>query len=321
MDKVVITLPVPEKLLEPFREKSDIWIWSEPPITKAQLAAWITDATGLLCSLAVPIDRSLIMQAKALKVISTVSVGVDHIDVAAATERSLPVGHTPGVLVDSAADLTLALMLAVTRRLPEADRWIRRNKWKDGWQSDLFLGTDLSKARVGVVGLGPIGRAVIRRLQGFGCKVVCWNRTPRVIDDTEMVDLETLFATSDIVTLHTALTEETLNLVSRERLAKMSDNAVLINTGRGGLVDEEALIDELASGRLRAGLDVFENEPLLENHRLMGFDNVVLLPHVGSATESTRMAMMARAVENLRAGLAGEQVAHCANAEIYPPVR
>ena len=252
-----------------------------------------------------------------LKVISTISVGVDHIDLLAASRSSIPVGHTPGVLVDSTADLTLALMLAVTRRVAEADRWIRSGHWTDGWQSDLLLGTDISQATIGIVGLGPIGEAVVTRLKGFGCRVLTWNRTPKHVAGTESVELDALFAQSDMVSLHTALTEETTHIANRTRLASMPSGSSLINTGRGLLVDEAALIDEVQSGRLKAGLDVFVNEPLPVDHPFKRLDNVVLLPHVGSATASTRDAMVARAFDNLHAGMAGLRVPFCANPEVY----
>ena len=249
--------------------------------------------------------------------ISTISVGVDHIDLAAATAAGIPIGHTPGVLVDSTADLAVGLMIAATRRIAEADRWMRTGKWSQGWQSDLLLGTDLSQATVGIVGLGPIGEATVERLRGFGCGILGWNRTPKIIEGVEMVDLDDLFARCDIVSLHTALTPDTVQIASRERLASMRAGATLINTGRGALVDEEALIEALSSGRLRAGLDVFETEPLPADHPLLSLDNAVLLPHVGSATLSTRMAMVTRALDNLRAGMSGEPLPFCVNPEVY----
>jgi glyoxylate reductase len=271
----------------------------------------------LLCALSTPVSATIIDQATELKVISTISVGVDHIDMPAATRRGIPVGHTPGVLVDSTADLAVALMLASTRRIAEADQWVRESQWTQGWQSDLLLGTDISQATVGLVGLGPIGEAVARRLRGFGCKLVGWNRTPRVIEGVEPMALDQVFEEADVVSLHTALTEETRHIASRERLALMRTGATLINTGRGLLVDEHALIDELGSGRLRAGLDVFREEPLPAHHPFLAMRNVVLLPHVGSATLATRSAMLHRALENLNAGMSDLLLAWCANPEVY----
>ncbi|MDG2460307.1 MAG: D-glycerate dehydrogenase [Luminiphilus sp.] len=316
--KCLITLELPDDIRAPLEQRYEVLTWPGPERLSEQVLGELLSATeGLLCALSKPISASLLNSAKALKVVSTISVGVDHIDLAAATRKGIAVGHTPGVLVDSTADLALALMLGVTRRVAEADRWIRGANWTQGWQSDLLLGTDLSQAKVGVVGLGPIGQAVVKRLAGFGARVLVWNRTYRPVEGAEWVELDALFAESDIVTLHTALTEDTQHIASRARLAMMPDRAVLINTGRGPLVDESALLDELSSARLRAGLDVFQVEPLPIDHPFLSLDNVVLLPHVGSATAATRHAMVARALGNLHAGIAGERVPFCANPEVY----
>ena len=316
--KCVISLDLPEDIVAPLSDQFDLLMWSgREAMPEVTLQEWLADAEGLLCALSTPITASVVADAEQLKVISTISVGVDHIDLAAATAAGIPVGHTPGVLVDSTADLAVGLMIAATRRIAEADRWMRTGQWSQGWQSDLLLGSDLSQATVGIVGLGPIGEATVTRLRGFGCGILGWNRTPKTIEGIEMVDLDDLFARCDIVSLHTALTPDTIQIASRERLASMRAGATLINTGRGALVDEAALIEEVSSGRLRAGLDVFETEPLPADHPLLSLDNAVLLPHVGSATYSTRMAMVTRALENLRAGMADEPLPFCANPEVY----
>ena len=316
--KCVITLDLPEDIVAPLERHYDVMAWAKADaMPETHLQEWVGDARGLLCALSTPITASVIARAKQLKVISTISVGVDHIDLAAATAAGIPVGHTPGVLVDSTADLAVGLMIATTRRIAEADRWMRTGQWSKGWQSDLLLGSDLSQATVGIVGLGPIGEATVKRLRGFGCGILGWNRTAKAIEGVEMVDLDDLFARCDIVSLHTALTPDTVQIASRSRLASMRAGATLINTGRGALVDEAALVEELSSGRLNAGLDVFEAEPLPADHALLSLDNAVLLPHVGSATFSTRMAMVTRALENLQAGMSGEPLPFCANPEVY----
>ena len=316
--KCVITLDLPEDVVAPLERHYDVMAWAKADaMPEDHLQEWLGDARGLLCALSTPITASLIARAEQLKVISTISVGVDHVDLAAATAAGIPVGHTPGVLVDSTADLAVGLMIATTRRIAEADRWMRTGQWSKGWQTDLLLGSDLSQATVGIVGLGPIGEATVKRLRGFGCDILGWNRTPKTIEGVEMVDLDDLFARCDIVSLHTALTPETFQIASRSRLASMRAGATLINTGRGALVDEAALIEALSSGRLKAGLDVFEAEPLPADHPLLSLDNAVLLPHVGSATFSTRMAMVTRALENLQAGMSGEPLPFCANPEVY----
>ena len=316
--KCVITLDLPEDIVAPLKGHYDVMAWAKADaMPEAHLQEWLGDARGLLCALSTPITASVLAGAEQLKVISTISVGVDHIDLAAATAAGIPVGHTPGVLVDSTADLAVGLMIATTRRIAEADRWMRTGQWSKGWQSDLLLGSDLSQATVGIVGLGPIGEATVRRLHGFGCGILGWNRTPKSIEGVEMVDLDDLFARCDIVSLHTALTPDTVQIASRSRLASMRAGATLINTGRGALVDEAALVEELSSGRLNAGLDVFEAEPLPADHPLLSLNNALLLPHVGSATFSTRMAMVTRALKNLQAGMSGEPLPFCANPEVY----
>ena len=316
--KCVITLDLPEDIVAPLERHYDVMAWAKADaMPGAHLQEWLGDARGLLCALSTPITASVIARAEQLKVISTISVGVDHIDLAAATAAGIPVGHTPGVLVDSTADLAVGLMIATTRRIAEADRWMRTGQWSKGWQADLLVGSDLSQATVGIVGLGPIGEATVKRLRGFGCGILGWNRTPKAIEGVEMVDLDDVFARCDIVSLHTALTPDTVQIASRSRLASMRAGATLINTGRGALVDEAALVEALSSGRLNAGLDVFEAEPLPADHPLLSLDNAVLLPHVGSATFSTRMAMVTRALENLQAGMSGEPLPFCANPEVY----
>lgn len=315
--KVVVTLPLPAAVMASLGERFDVTPLTETPVTEAALCDLVQGSDGMLCSLNTPVSASVIEAGKGLKVISSISVGVDHIDLDAATRAGIPVGHTPGVLVDSTADMALALMLASTRRIVEADRLIRAGGWQAGWSTGFFLGSDLSRATVGIVGLGPIGQAVARRVQAFGAKVIAWNRTPRKIPGVEWVELEALFARADIVSIHAALTPDTRHLVSAERLAQMKDGATLINTARGGLVDEQALVNELDSGRLRAGLDVYEQEPLAADSPLLRLENAVLAPHLGSATGATRQAMMERAMTNLAAGLGGEQVPYCANSEVY----
>ncbi len=280
--KVVVTFPIPDVAKQMISEQAVLQCWeSEESIPASTLIDWITDADAILTTLTCPIDSELLAHAQQLKVISTVSVGVDHIDVDAAAERGVIVGHTPGVLTDSTADLTLALMLGVGRRVAEGDALIRSGAWSDGWKPNLLLGTDLSGSTVGLIGLGPIGQAVATRLKGFGCRVLASNRT---------------------------LTPETSGMIGRRELALMQDGAMLINTARGALVDEAALVAEIKSGRLRAGLDVYAEEPLPLASELRELPGCVLLPHVGSATERTRRAMFELALANLFAGLQGRDL-------------
>lgn len=278
------------------------------------------EADGLLCLLTDRIDAALLAQATRLRVIASCSVGVDHIDLAAATKRGIPVGYTPGVLTETTADLAFALLLAAARRIGEADRFVRAGQWTLArrWEPDLLLGKDLCGATLGIVGLGAIGQAVARRAQGFGMRVLAWNRTPRAVAGVECVSLEKLLAESDFVSLHVALGAETTKLIDRAALSRMKRGAILVNTARGAVVDQAALVEALRAGQLAAaGLDVFEREPLEAESRLLQLDNVVLAPHIGSASEATRTRMTALSVENLLAGLAGQPLPHCANPAVY----
>ena len=307
--KVVVTFPIPDVAKKMISKHAVLQCWeSEEGMPLSVLIDWTTDADAILTTLTCPISSEVLMHASQLKIISTVSVGVDHIDVGAAVEHGVIVGHTPGVLTDSTADLTLALMLGVGRRVAEGDALIRSGAWSDGWKPNLLLGTDLTGATVGLIGLGPIGQAVAARLSGFGCRVIAWNRTVRSVQGIEFVDCDTLLSTADIVSLHIALTPETVGMIGQQELAMMQDGAMLINTARGALVDEAALVAEIKSGRLRAGLDVYTEEPLPLASELCELPGCVLLPHVGSATARTRRAMFELALANLFAGLQGRDL-------------
>ena len=302
---IVVAFPIPTAIEAELSKHGEVRIWREEgPMPKATLLEWLEGARGLLTTLTNPVDLDVLEAAPLLKVISTVSVGVDHIDVEAAASRRITVGHTPGVLTDSTADLALGLMLAVRRRIAEGHELVSGGAWGSEWKTNFMLGQDLSHATVGLIGLGPIAQAVASRLKAFsGVRILGWNRTPKELPDIEMMPLDALIADSDIVSLHVALTDDTAGLMSRSRLAAMHDGATLINTARGRLVDELALSEELASGRLLAGLDVYSEEPLPSNHPLIGVPNAVLVPHLGSATKRTRRAMFELAIRNLIAGI------------------
>jgi glyoxylate reductase len=275
---------------------------------------------GLLCLLSDAVDSALLAASPSLRVVSSCSVGVDHVDLAAATARGIPVGHTPGVLTETTADLAFALLLAAARRVAEGDRFVRQGRWtpQRSWEPDLLLGRDVHGACLGVVGLGPIGCAVARRALGFGMRVLGWSRTPREVPGVVFTDLPGLLASADFVSLHLALVPETRLCIGRAELATMRPGSILVNTARGGLVDESALLEALHAGPLAAaGLDVFEVEPLPAESPLRRLENVVLTPHVGSASLGTRARMADLAVDNLLAGLAGRPLLHCANPEIY----
>ncbi|MEM9254005.1 MAG: D-glycerate dehydrogenase [Pseudomonadota bacterium] len=280
----------------------------------------LRNCSGLLCLLTDSVDRALLARMPKLEFVSSVSVGVDHIDVAALTERGIPLGHTPGVLVNATADTTFALLLAAARRVPEGDRFIRAGRWGQGerWTPDFFLGKDLAGATLGIVGLGAIGQAVARRATAFDMNVISWTRSGRTMPGVAAVELDALLARSDFVSVHVALTADTRGLLGQRAIGLMKSGAVLVNTSRGGIVDESALASALDEGRLfAAGLDVFEQEPLPTDSPLLQHPRAVLVPHIGSATAATRRKMVERAVANARAALQGMPMPYCVNPEVY----
>lgn len=321
MAKVLVTHQLPgERVLE-LPDHCDMNVWMGPGLLPAvSLREELSGCDGLLCLLTDRIDEELLDANPQLRFIASMSVGVDHIDVTAATARGVPVGNTPGVLVETTADATFALMLAAARRLVEADRFVRGGHWRveNAWSPEFFTGKDVAGATLGIVGLGEIGQAVARRAAGFGMRVLGWNRTPRDIPGIESVELDDLLAASDFVSINVALDAETRNLIDARRIGLMKSDAVLVNTARGGIVDEEALAYALSHDKLAAaGLDVFEREPIPDDHPLMGLPNIITTPHIGSASEATRAKMADVAAANALAALAGERMPHCVNPEVY----
>ncbi len=308
---VFVTRRLPGGALERLGERHQVEVWPERvPPPAAELAAGVADADGLLSLLTDAVTADLIAAAPRLRAISNYAVGVDNIDVAAATERGIPVGHTPDVLTDTTADLAVALMLGASRRLVEGDALVRRGEWLT-WEADLLMGHDLHHSTVGVVGMGRIGRAVARRVEGFGAQVIYSGRSGGV-------PLEELLRQSDFVTLHCPLTPDTRGLIDARALELMKPSAYLVNTARGPIVDTAALIEALEKGEIAgAGLDVTDPEPLPGGHPLLSAPNLLVLPHLGSATIATRERMADLAVDNLLAGLAGTRMPHCVNPEVY----
>jgi glyoxylate reductase len=248
------------------------------------------------------------------------SVGVDHVDIAALTRRGIPLGNTPGVLVDTTADLAMALLLAAARRIPEADQFVRSGSWDPAnpWHPEFFVGKDLSGATLGVLGLGAIGQALARRGAAFGMRVLGWNRTPRDLAGVESASFQEVLEKSDFLSVHVALTAETRGLLGGEAIAMMKPGAVLVNTARGGIVDEAALAQALSSGHLfAAGVDVFGREPVEPDNPLLKLPNVVLAPHIGSASRRTRERMAALSVDNAIAAILGKPMPQCVNPEVY----
>ena len=252
----------------------------------------------VLVEAVVAVDPAQLDLLPDLRLVANYGVGYDRVDVGACAERGVAVTNTPGVLDAAVADLTLALILACRRHLVASDRFVREGRWQRGWARPELLGRDLAGATLGVVGFGRIGRQVASRAQAFGMQVVFHRRTGGL-------PLDELLRTADVVSLHVPLTHETDGLLSRERLALLQDGATLLNTARGAIVDEDALVEELVSGRISAGLDVFADEPRVPD-RLLELPNVVLTPHVASATVETRAAMTRVLVDNVLAFLRGE---------------
>jgi glyoxylate reductase len=282
----------------------DLWPGADPP-PRADLLERTAEAEGLLSLLTDPVDAGLIGAAPKLKAIANYAVGTDNIDLAAATARGIPVGNTPDVLTETTAELAFALMLAAARRIVEADSYVREGRWGE-WSPDLLLGHDLSGATLGIVGYGRIGQAVARQARGFDMTVL------------HGIPLHDLLERSDFVSLHAPLTPETRGLIGDVELARMKPSAILINTARGPLVDTMALERALTRGQIAgAALDVTDPEPLPSDHPLLKAPNLVIAPHIGSASHRTREAMADMTVDNLLAGLAGERMPHCANPEVY----
>ena len=280
-------------------------------LPKPILLQKVADKEGLLALLTVDIDRDVMDAAPLLEIIANCAVGTDNIDIDYARKKGIVVTNTPGVLTETTADLTWALILAVVRKIPQADRFLRSGGFK-GWKLDLCLGREMTGKRLGIIGMGRIGRAVAERAKGFRMDIVYYDR--RRLNAAEekalgvaSLSLDELLRTSDIVSIHASMTEGSTHLLSREKLALMKTDAVLINVARGPIVDEQALADALESGRIwGAGLDVYEREPAIED-RLLKMDNVVLLPHIGSATYETRLKMAMMAATNLVMALKGEK--------------
>ena len=258
----------------------------------------------VLAVVAAPVDEALLDRLPDLRLVANYGVGYDGIDVEACGRRGVVVTNTPEALGVATADLTMALVLAVRRRIVEGDRFVREGRWGTEWVSGALMGDEIAGATLGVVGLGRIGRAVASRARAFAMRVVYTRRSDERDDELEYLDLEDLLPVADVVTLHVPLTEETNGLLDARRLSLMRDGAALVNTARGAIVDEDALVRELVSGRLRAGLDVFADEPRVPA-ALLALPNVVLLPHIGSATRATREAATAELVANIEAALEG----------------
>ena len=330
---VVVTRRLPDPWLAELRARCDVRIGPRDPVSAQdaapevpgfapELLEHLPRARAVLSLLTEPIGAAVLDRASNLKVVSNMAVGVDNIDVETCTRRRVPVGHTPGVLTEATADLTLSLMLAASRRLLEAANDARAGRWTT-WSPTGWLGRHLGGSTLGIVGLGKIGRAVARRAQAFGMKILFTRRTePPSLDQipgARRVELPELLAASDVVSLHVPLTPQTRGLIEARALGRMKPTALLINTARGPIVDTDALVEAVDAGVIAgAALDVTDPEPLPAEHRLYTLANVLVAPHIGSATWGTRAAMAELAVANVLAALDGRPLPHCVNPEVDP---
>jgi glyoxylate reductase len=304
MARIFVTRALPFDALDRLRATHDVGEWpGEMPPSADELRACVADAEGLLSLVTDRVDASLLDAAPRLRAIANMAVGTDNIDVEAAAARGIPVGNTPDVLTDATADLAFALLLALARRIVPGAEMVRAGEWQT-WEPARDLGADLAGATLGIVGWGRIGQAVARRAAGFGMEVVHSSRSSGV-------PLDELLAAADFVSLHTPLTPDTRALIDAAALKRMKSTALLVNTTRGGVVDQDALRAALIDGEIAgAALDVTDPEPLPADHPLLDAPNLLVVPHVGSATVRTRAKMAAMAVENLLAALDGRPMPH-----------
>ncbi|TCP59419.1 glyoxylate reductase [Tumebacillus sp. BK434] len=320
--RVLVTRALPEAGMQQLFEHCEVTVFStERQPTPEELRTLLPQHDALLCTLVDKIDRPLLETARP-KVVSNYAVGYDNIDIAAATELGIPVTNTPGVLTGATAEIAWALLMTVTRRIVEADQFVRDGKWT-GWSPMMLLGTELAGKTLGIIGCGRIGLAVAKRAKAFEMNTLYYNRR-RLDEATEQeygltyAGLDTLLAAADVVSLHMPYSPESHHMINRETFRAMKASAFLINTARGSVVDEAALVEALQTGEIAgAGLDVFEAEPAV-HPGLLALQNVVLAPHLGSATLETRTKMAQIAVQNVLNVLHGEQPVSLVNPDVCP---
>jgi glyoxylate reductase len=333
---VVVTRPLPLKAWNHLTAHAQLVCWEyDRPVTREWLLDRIPEAEGLYCLLTDRIDQDVLRFGKRLRVVSTMSVGYDHIDIPACTSRHIPVGHTPGILTETTADLAFALLMASARRIVEGVDYVRQGQWVE-WKPNLLLGHDIFGATLGIVGFGRIGQAMARRAHGFRMNVLAVRSSRQTREGSKspsakgtsgeswemprvsFVDLATALAQSDFITLHVPLTSDTHHLIGPAEFSLMKRSSILINTTRGAVVDSTALFHALEDGTIGgAALDVTDPEPLPVSHPLLTLPNCLVIPHLGSASTATRSLMADMAVENIIAGLRGERLPHCVNPEVY----
>ena len=329
--RVFVTRPIAEAALRRLAEYARVDLWDDDaPPPRAELIRRSRACDAILTMVSDRIDAAFIRQTSRLRVVSNLAVGLDNIDLDFATRAGVAVGHTPGVLAETTAELAIALMFAVARRVVEADRFVRARRWRM-WTPRLMLGRDLAGSTLGIIGFGSIGQAVARRAAALGMNVIYAPHRGRpksrsARGGTELsasspganpVPLARLLAESDFISLNVPLTTETRGMIGPEEFAAMKRGAILINTARGAVVDQKAMIDALRSGRLGgAGLDVLETEPIAPDDPLLKFANVAITPHIGSASHRTRQRMAELAVDNILDVFAGRRPRCCANPKV-----
>jgi glyoxylate reductase len=319
--KVLSTRPLFDAARKLLNQYFDVEYWTDPArISRAELLKRVADKEALICLLTEKVDEELLAKAPKLRIAATVSVGFDNIDVPACTRHKVVATHTPGVLDDTTADFAWALLMAIARRVLEGDAWIRAGEWP-GWDLDQLCGADVWGKTLGILGFGRIGRGVARRAEGFRMRIL-YNDAIRASAETErelgteFVERDRLFAESDFISVHVPLLPETRHLISTGNLGKMKRTAYLINTSRGPVVDEAALAAALEAGTIAgAALDVFENEPKV-HPALVGRKDVILTPHIASASVETRTKMAVMAAENVVALFAGRRPPNALNPEV-----
>jgi glyoxylate reductase len=321
--RVFVTGRLPEEALNPLRDVAEVKVWNDAlPPPRDVLLYEASQSDGLITMLTARIDSEALTIASRLRIIANVAVGYDNIDLAEATRHGVVVTNTPGILTETTADLAFALMLAAARNIAFSDRYVREGNWRI-WDFNLFLGQDVHDATLGIVGLGRIGIAMARRARGFGMRCLYHSRTRRPDDERryelEYATLDEILRTCDFVSLHVPLTDDTQRLIGKRELALMKPTAILINTSRGPVVDSEALYEALRERRIAgAGLDVTDPEPLPIDSPLLELDNLVVTPHIGSASLATRGRMAEMAVTNVLAAFRGKTPPNCINPEVLP---
>jgi glyoxylate reductase len=319
--KVYVNRPIPEEALKKLEQTCDYRIWKgELAVPRDVLLKEVRDVDGLLSLLTDKIDAPVMDAAPKLRVISNMAVGFDNVDVREATKRKIVVCNTPGVLTETTADFAFALLLAAARRVAEGERNVREGKWKT-WGPMILLGHDVHHATLGIIGLGRIGAEVAKRAKGFDMKILYYDSVRRPeLEETlgvEFRDLKALLRESDFVTVHTPLLPETYHLIGEEQFKIMKKNAILVNSARGQIVDPKALYNALRSHQIAyAALDVTEPEPIPSSDPLLTLDNILIVPHIASASIATRTKMAIMAVDNLLAALKGARPPHIVNPEV-----